>query len=131
MDSLLRRLHELERKTLISLKKKPEQTLDELAKNAGLKLDAVQRAILWLRSKKLIIVGCGLRPEDAFLWLILAHFLRQEQWQDRRIIIMDINANDIASKVKNYWGVDIERCVVQIEGRIENLLEELVTAINN
>jgi len=63
--------------------------------------------------------------------LILTHFLRQPQWQDRRIIIIDINENDIATKVKNYWGVDIEKCVVPIEGRIENSLEELIKAINN
>jgi len=91
-------------------------------------IDALKAAS---ESQNLIVVGCGQRPEDAFLTLILTHFLRQPQWQDRRIIIIDINANDIASKVKNYWGVDIEKCVVPIEGRIENSLEELIKAINN
>ena len=91
-------------------------------------IDALKAAS---KSQNLIVVGCGLRPEDAFLTLILTHFLRQPQWQDRRFIIIDINANDIASKVINYWGVDIEKCVVPIEGRIENSLEELIKAINN
>ncbi len=82
-------------------------------------------------SQNLIVVGCSLRPEDAFLTLLLTHFLRQPQWQDRKIIILDNNANDIASKIKNYWGVNIEKCVVPIEGHIENSLEELINAINN
>lgn len=89
-------------------------------------IDALKAASV---SQNLIVVGCGLRPEDAFLTLLLTHFLRQPEWQDRRIIILDINANDIASRVKNYWGVNIEKCVVPIEGRIENLVEELIKLI--
>ena len=91
-------------------------------------IDALKAAS---ESQNLIVVGCSLRPEDAFLTLLLTHFLRQPQWQDRRIIILDNNANDIASKIKNYWGVNIEKCVVPIEGRIESSLEELINAINN
>ncbi|MCD4675589.1 MAG: hypothetical protein K8S18_06275 [Desulfobacula sp.] len=89
-------------------------------------IDALKAAS---ESQNLIVVGCGLRPEDAFLTLLLTHFLRQPQWQNRRIIILDINANDIASRVKNYWGVNIEKCVVPIEGRIENSVEELIRVI--
>jgi hypothetical protein len=80
-------------------------------------------------SQNLIIVGCGLRPEDAFLTLLLTHFLRQPQWQSRRIVILDLNANDIVSRVKNYWGVNIDQCIVPIERRIENSVEELLKAI--
>ena len=93
-----------------------------------LMIDALKAAS---ESQNLIFVGCGLRPEDAFLTLILTNFLRQTQRQDGRIIIIDINANDIATKVKNYWGVDIEKYVFPIEGRIENSNEELIKTINN
>ena len=89
-------------------------------------IDALKAAS---ESLNLIIVGCGLRPEDAFLTLLLTHFLRQPQWQSRRIIILDINANDIASRVKNYWGVNIDKCVVPIEGRIEISVKKLIKEI--
>jgi len=89
-------------------------------------IDALKAAS---ESQNLIIIGCGLRPEDSFLTLLLTHFLRQPQWQSRKIIILDIKANDIASRGKDYWGVNIEECVVSIEGRIENSIEELRNAI--
>lgn len=89
-------------------------------------IDALKAAS---ESQNLIIIGCSLRPEDSFLTLLLTHFLRQSQWQSRKIVILDIKANDIASRVKDYWGVNIEECVVPIEGRIENSVEELRKAI--
>ena len=92
-----------------------------------LMIDALKAAE---ESQNLIIVGCGLRPEDSFLTLLLTHFLRQPQWQDRKIVIIDINANDIAIRIKNYWGVNIEKCIFPIEERIENSLESLLQVIN-
>ena len=89
-------------------------------------LDALKAAS---ESQNLIIVGCGLRPEDAFLTLLFTRFLRHPEWQPRRIVILDINAKTIASRVKNYWGVNIEKCVVPIEGRIEKSVEELLKTI--
>lgn len=56
------------------------------------------------KSQKLIVVGCGLRPEDGFLWLLLTHFLRQPGWKARRIIIISPDACSIGSKIKRYWG---------------------------
>lgn len=91
-----------------------------------LMIDALKAAS---ESQNLIIIGCSLRPEDSFLTLLLTHFLRQPQWQSRNIVILDIKANDIASRVKDYWGVNIEECVIPIEGRIENTVEELRKAI--
>ncbi len=91
-----------------------------------LMIDALKAAS---ESSKLIIVGCSLRPEDSFLTLLLTHFLRQPQWQSRKIIILDINADSIASRIKNFWGVNIEECIVPIRGSIEKSIEELCDVI--
>jgi hypothetical protein len=85
-------------------------------------LDALKAAS---DSQNLIVIGCGLRPEDAFLTLLLTHFLRQPNWQDRKIIIVDPYANNIAQKVKDYWGVNIDKCILPIEGGIEYSLNQL------
>jgi hypothetical protein len=85
-------------------------------------IDALKAAS---ESKDLVIIGCSLRPEDSFLILLITHFLRQPQWPSRKIVILDMMANEIAKKVKDYWGVNIEECVVPIEGRIENSVEGL------
>jgi len=85
-------------------------------------IDALKAAS---ESQKLIVVGCGLRPEDSFLTLLLTHFLRQPKWQDRKIIIVDPYANNIAKKVKDYWGVNIDSCIMPIKGGIEYSLDEL------
>jgi len=50
------RLHELERKVLLSLKAKDSQTSEELVNSTKLDEASVNRALLWLGSKKLINV---------------------------------------------------------------------------
>lgn len=85
-------------------------------------LDALKAAS---ESQNLVVVGCGLRPEDSFLTLLLTHFLRQPKWRERKIIIVDLHANKIASKIKDYWGVNIEECVLPIEGNMENSIDQL------
>jgi len=91
-----------------------------------LMIDALKAAA---ESQNLIIVGCGLRPEDSFLTLLMTHFLRQQQWQDRKIIIVDLKANNIATRIENYWGVNIKSCLVPIEESIEKSLESLLQVI--
>ena len=85
-------------------------------------IDALKAAS---ESQNLIVIGCGLRPEDSFLTLLLTHFLRQTNWQDRKIIIVDPYANNIAKKVKNYWGINIDKCILPIEVGIEFSLKQL------
>lgn len=89
-------------------------------------LDALKAAS---ESSKLIIIGCSLRPEDSVLTLILTHFLRQPQWRTRKIIILDRSADSIASRIKNFWGVNIEECVAPMKGSIEQSIEDLCKAI--
>lgn len=89
-------------------------------------LDALKAAS---ESQILIVVGCGLRPEDSFLTLLLTHFLRQPKWQDRKIVIVDLFAKKIASRIKDYWGVNINKCIVPIEWGIEKSLNQLKAII--
>ena len=81
------------------------------------------------RSENLVVVGCSLRPEDVFLTLVMTHFLRQSNWRNRRIIILDLNAGEIAARIREYWPTDIGQCVVPIEGRIEESSDKLLKAI--
>ncbi len=93
---------------------------------AYLMLDALAAAAT---AEKLVVVGCALRPEDAFLNLIATHFFRQPNWRSRRIIVLDPNAGEICARVQKYWGVDISEQLVAVESdlaRAVDKLEELV-----
>lgn len=76
-------------------------------------------------AKNLIVIGCGLRPEDTFLTFLLTNFLRQPDWQERRILIIDPNANKIAEKIRDYWGVNVKQCLHPIEEKLENSIGDL------
>ena len=91
-----------------------------------LMLDALKASA---RAKNLIIIGCGLRPEDAFLTLLLTEFLRQPDWRNRRIAILDPSAEAVSSRLKVYWGVDVSSCIVPIEGRLEDSVDQLLETI--
>jgi len=45
-----------------------------------------------------IIIGCGLRPEDGFLMLLLRRFVQQALNREIRIVIVDPNGNEIKKK---------------------------------
>ena len=53
-----------------------------------------------------IVIGCGLRPEDSFLWLLLISFL-DKPGENRKLIIVDPNAEEIRNKIVNHYFVDI------------------------
>ncbi len=63
INELASRLHELEQKILLALKNKKTQTIIDLSKNSGLNKDSVQRAIMWLESKKLIEIKINSKQE--------------------------------------------------------------------
>ncbi len=80
-------------------------------------------------SKNLIILGCSLRTEDNFLKLLITHFLRHPDWQHKKIIIIDIKANEIASKIKEYYAVNIHKCIIPLEGLISEHVDKLGSLI--
>ena len=77
-------------------------------------------------SNTMIIMGCGMRPEDSFLQLLTGAFVYSPQKLKKKIIIVDINASDIKNKVKSYFDEYIEpENIISIEEGIENSMEEL------
>lgn len=91
-----------------------------------LMLDALKASI---KAENLVIIGCGLRPEDAFLTLLLTQFLRRPAWRKRRIVVLDLSAGAISSRLKAYWGVDMGSCIVPIEGSLEDSVGQLLETI--
>mgnify|MGYP001604522147 CR=1 FL=1 len=93
-----------------------------------LMLDAIEAA---KNSKNLIIVGCSMRPEDSFLWLLLTRFFHNPNWMERKIILVDPQATIISQKIKQHWGVNLDNSIVEIPLKLENALDDLLGSINN
>jgi len=55
----------------------------------------------------LIIIGCGMRPEDNFLWLLLTRFLNNIMEDKKKIIILDPSSEFIWKRIFKYWVGDI------------------------
>lgn len=79
------------------------------------------------KARNLVIIGCGMRPEDSFLWLLLTHFLNRNV--DKRLIIVDPTADEIQIKISNYWVGEISAEVVQIPSGIGEGIQELGKAL--
>ncbi len=59
------------------------------------------------RAHNLVIVGCGLRREDSFLWLLLSRFLARRD--EKRLVIVDPDAASISDRIYQYWIGDLGR----------------------
>ena len=58
-------------------------------------------------ARTLVIIGCGMRSEDNFLWLLLTQFLNKLLEFRKRLIVISPSAGDIWNKISNYWVGDI------------------------
>lgn len=86
-------------------------------------------------AKKLIILGCGMRPEDSFLWNLLCAFLvrnyKAPEYSDKRLIILDTNAKLIMQHIRDYFDVAVggffeeDNRAIPIEGFIHERMDEL------
>lgn len=81
------------------------------------------------KARNLIVLGCGLRPEDSYLTLLITHFFRRRGWVDRRIVIVDPGASKIATRLRLYWGVDMQDCIVPIECSFRDCFDPLRLAL--
>jgi hypothetical protein len=73
------------------------------------------------KAKNFVIIGCGLRPEDSFLWLIMAAFLSRKP--DKPIIIVDPKAEPLRDRIKDYWrDAKVNTIAKGIEKGIDDLL---------
>jgi hypothetical protein len=97
-------------------------------------LDAIQFAA---DAKNLIIIGCGLRPEDNYLWLVLTSFMKHPQWKEKRTFIANRkSSSETATRLKNFWGVNIfdEKNLVLFESDFKSeigALEQALRSRNN
>ena len=78
-------------------------------------------------ARKLIIIGCGLRPEDSFLTLLITNFLDNKQ--NGKIIIADLKPDERRDKIQEYYEDDVKESFMLIEGNIENTVYQLITKI--
>ena len=81
--------------------------------------------------KNLVIVGCGLRKEDSFLWLLLTNFLNQPT-NNRKIIIVDPYAKEIKSKICNHYFVDINDFIniKLFSNNLESVVKQLINELH-
>jgi SIR2-like domain len=86
------------------------------------------------KAKNLLIIGCGMRPEDNFLWLVLTRFLNKKTARSRkRLIILSPSSEDIWKRISNYWVGDIRSFTdaIMIPCGIENGLETVIKAVGD
>jgi hypothetical protein len=92
-----------------------------------LMLDAIEAV---KNSKNLIIIGCGMRSEDSYLWLLLTRFLVNDNWRERKIIIVDPQAARISQKIKQHWAVNLDNSIAEIPHKLETGIDELLGSLN-
>ena len=81
-------------------------------------------------ANKLLIIGSAIRKEDSFLSLIVTTFLHHPSWKERKIIILDPQAESIGEKLKNYWGVNVADQIVPVSAYLQDSIENLAPLIS-
>ncbi len=78
-----------------------------------------------------IVIGCGLRPEDSFIWLLLTSFFNQLP-ANRKFVIVDPNAEKLAKKAVDHYFVDINNLVNirKFSEGIESVVKELIRELH-
>ncbi len=80
-------------------------------------------------SEKIIVIGCGLRPGDSFLWLLLTSFLKHPNWRKRKVITVSPNANKLIDRIKLYWCMNVNENFVVITSTLEEAIDQLTEQI--
>jgi hypothetical protein len=79
-------------------------------------------------SSRLVIIGCGMRPEDSFLRLMIASFYKQ---REKRLTIVDPEPYRIKNAINESWkgdgGVFLDPKL--IAGGIETAIDELLAEL--
>src|SRR6266540_765826 len=86
-------------------------------------------------AKNLIIIGCGLRPEDSHLWLVISSFLKNKEWKKKRIFIVSPHASDTKERIKEVWAhrriFNTGNLLTAIDSGLESGLSRLNDALRN
>jgi hypothetical protein len=69
-----------------------------------------------IQAENLILIGCGLRPEDTFLYQLLWRFLGT----NKRIFILDPFASDLSRRISTTLEYDISKIVFPINKQLQN-----------
>ena len=84
-------------------------------------------------AKNFVIIGCGMRPEDNFLWLLLTRFLNKILEPRHRLVILSPSSENIWKRISNYWVGDICRfcdvCIIPYE--LEEGISTLESALKD
>jgi len=78
-------------------------------------------------ARNLIIIGCGLRLEDNYLWLVLTSFLYNSRWAEKRIIIVSPHASETKTRIENFWARKIfnQQNLITIDSNFQAGIVEL------
>ena len=80
-------------------------------------------------ARNVIIIGCGLRPEDSHLWLVLTSFMfiNNPSWKEKRTFILDQQASKIAKRIENFWARRIfqDQNLVAIDSDLQSGIVQL------
>ncbi len=77
------------------------------------------------QASTIVLIGCGLRREDAFLYLLLWHFIRIS----KRIVIVDPFATGIGKRLSGTFEYDIGRLVHAINSPLSDGWEKLAMTL--
>jgi len=80
------------------------------------------------KAKNFVIIGCGLRPEDSFLWLLLTAFLYRSE--NGKIIIVDPDAERIKDKICEHYS-DSNKHITTICRNLECSVDELISKLQD
>lgn len=82
--------------------------------------------------KNCVIIGCGLRKEDSFLWLLLTNFLNQPI-SNRKLIIVDPYAENIKAKICDHYFVDINNFIniKLFSNSLESVIKQLINELHD
>jgi len=79
------------------------------------------------KAETLVLIGCGLRPEDTFLYLLLWHFLGAT----KRILIVDPDAHDLGKRISATLEYDVARILHPIKKSLSEGWHDLATELRN
>jgi hypothetical protein len=84
-------------------------------------------------ARNLIIIGCGLRREDSYLWLVLTSFMHNPRWKTKRTLIIGPHASETKKRIENFWGRKIfnQRNLVAIDLDLKSGISRLEEALRN
>jgi SIR2-like domain len=83
-------------------------------------------------ARNLSIIGCGLRPEDGYLWSVLTSFMNTGAWEKKRTFIVSPRASDTKEKLKKFWAnrnIFTQRNLVAIDSGFKSGISRLNDAL--